>query len=149
MTLGDLFDSYDYSKIHSEPGVRWDLFPGAEQEGRKRLVMDFFGNVQGVEVEGAGAYNETEWIEDLRRLREIMRKQEALLSGNSTSAEPKGRQASRSPSSPLSSSREKRKFEGAARVETDTSWSQRVIGGAVLLGCALVWGGAGWMEGKR
>src|SRR5205814_7882740 len=65
MTLGNLFDSYDESKIHSHPGVRYDLFPGGEATGRERLVMDFFGNVQNVEVEGQR--NETEW-EDLVRL---------------------------------------------------------------------------------
>lgn len=65
-TLGDLFDSYDESKIHSRPGVRWDLFPGQEQGGRERLVMDFFGNVQNVEVDSVG--NDTEWKEDLLAL---------------------------------------------------------------------------------
>ncbi|ETN38008.1 uncharacterized protein HMPREF1541_07631 [Cyphellophora europaea CBS 101466] len=51
-TLGDLFDSYDVKKIHSNPGVRWDLFPGAEAAGRNRRVVDFFGNVQSVELQG-------------------------------------------------------------------------------------------------
>lgn len=51
-TLGDLFDSYDVKKIHSNPGVRWDLFPGHEEAGRNRRVVDFFGNVQSVEVQG-------------------------------------------------------------------------------------------------
>jgi hypothetical protein len=61
LTLGDLFDSYDESKIHSQPGVRWDLFPGGEPEGRLRTVMDFFGNVQKVEVEeDYGGENGTE-----------------------------------------------------------------------------------------
>ena len=50
-TLGDLFDSYDVEKIHSNPGVRWDLFLGGEEAGRNRRVVDFFGNVQGVEVQ--------------------------------------------------------------------------------------------------
>ena len=27
-TIGELFDSYDTSKIHSNPGFRYDLFPG-------------------------------------------------------------------------------------------------------------------------
>src|ERR1700709_1454705 len=44
-TLGDLFDSYDESKIHSLPGVPCDLCPGGEPGRRERLVMDFFGNV--------------------------------------------------------------------------------------------------------
>ena len=51
-TLGDLFDSYDVKKIHSNPGVRWDLFAGREEAGRNRRVVDFFGNVQSVEVQG-------------------------------------------------------------------------------------------------
>ena len=55
-TLGDLFDSYDIRKIHSNPGVRWDLFSGGEAAGRSRRVVDFFGNVQTVEVQG----NQTE-----------------------------------------------------------------------------------------
>lgn len=50
-TLGDLFDSYDEKKIHSSPGVRWDLYPGGEASGRLRTVVDFFGNVQNVEVD--------------------------------------------------------------------------------------------------
>jgi len=62
-TLGDLFDSYDEEQIHSHPGIRWDLFPGGEQGGRDRLLMDFFGNVQNVEVDSVG--NDTEWKEDL------------------------------------------------------------------------------------
>ncbi|PYH45685.1 CDC45-domain-containing protein [Aspergillus saccharolyticus JOP 1030-1] len=64
-TLGDLFDSYDESKIHSQPGVRWDLFPGGEQEGRLRTVVDFFGNVQNVEVENVNATEPGSLKEDL------------------------------------------------------------------------------------
>ena len=68
-TLGDLFDSYDVEKIHSRPGVRWDLFSGGEQAGRNRRVVDFFGNVQGVEVQNGDA-KETlkEDLEGLMRL---------------------------------------------------------------------------------
>ena len=52
LTMGDLFDSYDEEKIHSHPGVRYDLFPGGEAAARSRLVMDFFGNVQNVRGRG-------------------------------------------------------------------------------------------------
>ena len=79
-TLGDLFDSYDESKIHSNPGVRWDLFPGGEQGGRDRLVMDFFGNVQNVEVDSVG--NDTEYREDLlalgRKIKELRNRADAI-----------------------------------------------------------------------
>jgi GPI-anchor transamidase subunit K len=70
-TLGDLFDSYDVKKIHSNPGVRWDLFPGGEQAGRNRRVVDFFGNVQSVEVQKSK--NNTASIEaDLQGLMKLV-----------------------------------------------------------------------------
>ncbi|KAK4238559.1 hypothetical protein C8A03DRAFT_43735 [Achaetomium macrosporum] len=65
-TLGDLFDSYTYEKIHSNAGVRYDLFRGGAEAARKRLVTDFFGNVQNVEVDGA--QNTTALEEDLLSL---------------------------------------------------------------------------------
>src|SRR6266702_2111825 len=68
LTMGDLFDSYDEEKIHSHPGVRYDLFPGGEAAARSRLVMDFFGNVQNVEVEGGFTGNETAWQEELQAI---------------------------------------------------------------------------------
>src|ERR1700759_3682824 len=77
LTLGDLFDSYDEAKIHSRPGVRYDLFHGGEQEARKRLVMDFFGNVQNVEVEGKA--NETAWREDLAQIEQMIQRARARL----------------------------------------------------------------------
>lgn len=145
LTLGNLFDSYDESKIHSRPGVRWDLFPGAnqsikEERGRERLLMDFFGNVQGVEVEGRES-NE-EWTEDMKRLEEIVNR--ARARSNSTETEPsdtvteKVLVQGRDPS--------KESVVGAARVEAGGAWSQRILGAGALLGCALIWGGASWMD---
>lgn len=144
LTLGNLFDSYDESKIHSHPGVRWDLFPGGEQRGRERLVMDFFGNVQNVEVEGrngAGA-NETEWKEDLMRLGEILRRRKELE--KQTSLE-KSKALSEQT---LLAEREipQQRHAGAAKVEIATGWNQRAMGASVLLGCALIWGGASWFD---
>ncbi|RMD41496.1 hypothetical protein DV735_g3612, partial [Chaetothyriales sp. CBS 134920] len=69
-TLGDLFDSYDFEKVHSNAGVRWDLFPGGEQAGRNRRVVDFFGNVQSVEVQ----QNNTRDLLELRRDLEVLRR---------------------------------------------------------------------------
>ncbi len=87
LTISDLFSSYDEAKIHSKPGVRWDLFPGGEDRGKERLVMDFFGNVQKVEVEGGAAVNQTDWREDMKRLGAIYRR--AKSSGNKTDEEQK------------------------------------------------------------
>ncbi|KAJ7133998.1 peptidase C13 family-domain-containing protein [Mycena crocata] len=49
-TMQDLFDSYDPVKIHSEPGVRSDLFPRPLDEVR---ITDFFGGVAQVEMQDA------------------------------------------------------------------------------------------------
>lgn len=149
LTLGNLFDSYDESKIHSRPGVRWDLFPGSSQadkeaRGRERLVMDFFGNVQGVEVDGSVG-NESEWREDMRRLEEIVNRARARSNGTETGKSEAPAEESlvqgRDPS--------KGRVEGAAKVEAGEAWSQRILGAGALLGCLLVWGSASWLESSR
>ena len=142
LTLGNLFDSYDESKIHSRPGVRWDLFPGGEQIGRERLVMDFFGNVQGVEVEGGLTGNDTEWREDMKRLGEIISRARARM--NST-------QALESEAPPIDDvtqqqMKPEQRPEGPAKVEADSVWNQRLVGIGALLGCALMWFGTSWLE---
>ena len=148
LTLGNLFDSYDESKIHSHPGVRWDLFPGGEQRGRERLVMDFFGNVQNVEVEGGAAGNESEWKEDMRRLAEIMRRRERDRSSARTGTEGKG---TAQPAQKVMAGKDLvgERREGAAKVESSVGWGQQAMGAWALAGCALVWGGASWLESKR
>lgn len=130
-TLGDLFDSYDESKIHSHPGVRWDLFPQGEQGGRERLVMDFFGNVQNVEVDNAG--NSTQLTEDLlllsKKISELRQRADAKEDGekNVTNLQP------------IKGSHMLRKI-GAAKVEADhRSWGKTAMGVWALVGCSLVW----------
>lgn len=77
LTLGNLFDSYDQSKVHSKPSVSWDLFLGGAERGRERLMMDFFGDVQGVEVEPVGNNAGNGCTEDLIwLLKEIVRRRE-------------------------------------------------------------------------
>lgn len=142
LTLGNLFDSYDETKIHSRPGVRWDLFPGGEK-GRERLVMDFFGNVQGVEVEASDGNNGSDFAEDLRRLSEIVRRRRETTGkgeGIRKSAPPVVEAASATPSPGVG------KKLGAAKVEVTNSWVQQMMGASALIGCALIWGGASWFE---
>ena len=149
-TLGNLFDSYDEGKIHSQPGVRWDLFDELRREdvgrekGRERLVMDFFGNVQGVEV-GVGV-NETAWEEDLRRLGEILRRREEAQELEGTP-----RRTSTAPADVVvqGTGLERERREGAKKVEMGSRWGQQVMGAWALMGCALVWGGASWFESKK
>lgn len=134
-TLGDLFDSYDEAKIHSHPGVRWDLFPGGEQGGRERLLMDFFGNVQNVEVDKIA--NDTEWKEDLLALG----KKIAELRESTESAE----KNSTSSATPLESP-PTRKIR-AAKVEEDNSWwGKKAVGAWALAGCSLLWLAGTYLE---
>lgn len=135
-TLGSLFDSYDESKIHSRPGVRWDLFPGGEQAGRDRLVMDFFGNVQNVEVDSVT--NNTEWKEDLlalgKKIAELREKADVEndIIKNATALE-----------EPTGPSRRIR----AAKVAADEKWwGKKAIGAWALAGCSLVWLAGSYME---
>jgi phosphatidylinositol glycan class K len=130
-TLADLFDSYDESKIHSDPGVRWDLFPGGEQGGRERLVMDFFGNVQNVEVDSDG--NATEFKEDLlllgKKIAELQERASAQEAGEKNTSIPE----------PELAPRTTRNIR-AAKVQADErSWGKTAMGVWALAGCSLVW----------
>ena len=125
LTLGDLFDSYDESKIHSQPGVRWDLFPGGEQAGRERLVMDFFGNVQNVEVDKAS--NDTGLQEDLlalgKKIAELMEKADAAdkAANNATSNQPR-------PSASTRKKKTRRRKRNKPRLRSQLSnWTMRFV----------------------
>jgi len=72
--LGELFDFYTFDRVHSDAGVRYDLFAGGEEVARKRRVLDFFGNVQGVDVDMGGSEAGGlggDWQADLEALRKI------------------------------------------------------------------------------
>jgi phosphatidylinositol glycan class K len=131
-TLADLFDSYDESKIHSHPGVRWDLFPGGEQGGRERLVMDFFGNVQNVEVDSAVG-NATEFKEDLlalgKKIAEIRERADFQKAAENNAGTPE----------PPMSRRAMRKIRAAKVQVDDRPWGKSAVGILALSGCSLVW----------
>ncbi|KAF2493193.1 hypothetical protein BU16DRAFT_563371 [Lophium mytilinum] len=142
LTMGDLFDSYDEEKIHSHPGVRYDLFNGGEAAARSRLVMDFFGNVQNVEVEG-GVGNETAWQEELQAI-ERMINDARRRHNESLTVLPEAEQA---PTEKVA--RPSLKKEGAARVNADGGWSKQFAGAAALLGCVGVWAAGSWLESSK
>lgn len=137
-TLGDLFDSYTYEKIHSHAGVRYDLFRGGAESARSRLVTDFFGNVQDVEVDGA---KNTTFEEDLlalsRTIAALHRKaeeEEAALKRNATSD-----------STAQTPTLKRKQF---AKPLTDENWwTKRIFGATAVTGCALLWGLSWFLEG--
>ncbi|KAK2743760.1 glycosylphosphatidylinositol anchor biosynthesis [Myotisia sp. PD_48] len=143
-TLGDLFDSYDESKIHSQPGVRWDLFPGGEANARLRTVMDFFGNVQEVEVEpGNTAGSIKEDLVAIAKLVEAwktMEKQHVDSSHNNrTNASATilhNHNTYNTGSQPFPSIHD---VPGAMKMQDTNDWSKRAIGLAILVGMGGVW----------
>jgi phosphatidylinositol glycan class K len=141
-TIGDLFDSYDESKIHSHPGVRYDLFPGGEQAGRDRLVMDFFGNVQNVELEKSQTWNETAWKEDLEQLGRMIDAARKRHNETAPFEDALGPTAE-------TLKRVVTKREGAAKVAAKNSISNQAVGAAALLGCLGVWLAASWLEAGK
>jgi phosphatidylinositol glycan class K len=144
LTLGELFDSYNFDSIHSHPGFRYDLFEGGEQAARSRLVMDFFGNVRNVEVDGASSWNESSWRDDLVRLGKLFNEARKRNNGTEDHNLPSSEQDQISASQQrlLGSDR-------AAKVEVDNFWSKQLVGASALAGGAALWAVASWFDGGR
>ncbi|KAI4182394.1 MAG: hypothetical protein L6R41_006014 [Letrouitia leprolyta] len=83
--------------------------------------MDFFGNVQDVEVE-RGGWNESEWREDLRRLQEVVERRDGS----------QGREETVQQQLVDSATPSKKGREGAAKVEAGSGWSQQFLGVATM-----------------
>ncbi|RMX76409.1 hypothetical protein D0869_10745 [Hortaea werneckii] len=71
--LGEMFDYMTFDRVHSEAGVRYDLYQGGEEAVRNKRVLDFFGNVQGVDVDAGASGQESlsAWKADVEALRQI------------------------------------------------------------------------------
>lgn len=140
LTMGDLFDSYDEAKIHSHPGIRYDLFPGGEEAARNRLVMDFFGNVQNVEVGDAQSANETRWREELEQLSNMIERFKEM-DNHSKIGQP-GIDNAEVTVHPVAA----RKLQQAARVVAKDGWFKQIVGAAALLGCIGVFAAGSWFD---
>ncbi|KIW80665.1 hypothetical protein Z517_07281 [Fonsecaea pedrosoi CBS 271.37] len=140
-TLGDLFDSYDVQKIHSNPGVRWDLFPGGEQAGRSRRVVDFFGNVQSVEVQGnnSGIESLKDDIEGLKRLVQEYEAFAVAQESNATSMADALQRRTSTNSTTKRSPTKQRHTVGSLKVTENTQWVRQVAGVTVLSALTALW----------
>jgi glycosylphosphatidylinositol transamidase (GPIT) subunit GPI8 len=137
-TIGDLFDSYTYEKIHSNAGVRYDLFRGGAEAARSRLLTDFFGNVQDVEVDLS---KNTTLEEDLLSLSKTIAalhrkaaEQEATIKNNATSE----RRAQNTG---------QKKTQFAKPLTDDNWWTKKILGATAVVGCAFLWGLSSFLEG--
>ncbi|KAI9903411.1 hypothetical protein N3K66_002763 [Trichothecium roseum] len=137
-TIGELFDSYEVSKIHSNPGMRYDLFPGGDAVARSRLITDFFGNIQNVEVDKADASAlDDELLElskQIAKLRALEADEEAAVRHNASSV------PASAPTEPV------RKIQGATALTGDDWWTKKIIGATALAGCAGLWALGSFLE---
>ena len=137
--LGELFDFYTFERVHSDAGMRYDLFPGGEATARDRRVLDFFGNVQGVDVEaGAEEDGAGDWKTDLEALQRIFARQTAEMNGsdNVTNDEP------RKVAEPLDDKKPKVSGRTAAVDMSGNggeNWAKKAIGA-----CSLALLGSAW-----
>jgi GPI-anchor transamidase subunit K len=136
-TLGDLFDSYDIQKIHSNPGVRWDLFPGGEAAGRSRRVIDFFGNVQNVEVHGNTTENDL-LREDMAGLQRLLAEYEIRAGHQKTQTNSGEVTDARAPE--VAEGRRKESVPGRAmNIQDDINWKRQSGGITVMCGLVAIW----------
>lgn len=129
-TLGELFDYYTFDRVHSDAGVRYDLFPGGEEAARNRRILDFFGNVQGVEVDH-GFESQSAWkhdLEVLQRFVEDQRRQANRSADVHAQAQPQ-------PEKPAET---RPKALDIAQGQT-SSWTKQLLGAGVLLLIGSAW----------
>ena len=141
-TVGELFDSYDVGKIHSDPGFRYDLFPGGEDAARSRLITDFFGNVQGVEVGGANGTTGGEELLGLSRaIAELRRKADEEEKGSPVA------EGAANVSEEARGKRERVEMVPPAKMLSDDNWwTKKIYGATAVAGCALLWGVSSYLE---
>lgn len=138
-TVGDLFDSYDYEKIHSNAGVRYDLFRGGAEAARSRLITDFFGNVQNVEVDGS---KNTTLEDDLLALSDTI----AALKKHADEEEAAERKANETAKATPEAHK---KIQFAKPLTDDNWWTKKLFGATAVAGCAALWGLGTYLESPR
>src|SRR3569833_876497 len=138
-TVGDLFDSYDYEKIHSHAGVRYDLFRGGAEAARSRLVTDFFGNVQNVEVDGSKNTTKKKDHQTQNKTIAALRK----LAEEETSSAAAGGKNATTPDTKAASTK---RMQFAKPLTNENWWTKKVAGATALAGCALLWGLGSYLE---
>ena len=88
--MGELFDYQTFERVHSDAGVRYDLLWGGEEAARNKRVLDFFGNVQGVEIEAGLKEAQNDWKQDLEALQNMLKDVESRIDGEQEAEEAEG-----------------------------------------------------------
>ncbi|KAF2765652.1 hypothetical protein EJ03DRAFT_205256 [Teratosphaeria nubilosa] len=139
--LGELFDFMTFERVHSDAGVRYDLLEGGEQTVRDRRVLDFFGNVQGVEVEASSAGAKGEELGDLKVDLEALQKiyERQVQEMNGTQAFSKGEPLNEHGSEGTVMVGVERNVLDMAKAGSGESWLKKVIGAGSLMALGAAW----------
>ncbi|KAM3438565.1 hypothetical protein MY1884_007866 [Beauveria asiatica] len=138
-TVGELFDSYDFDKIHSNAGVRYDLFPEGAAGARSRLITDFFGNIQKVEVDRAQDQVLEEDLVGLSKTIALLRAKEAeQLAARRANDSAASAPAGSVPTNDVAGMA--RKVQGATALTTENWLTRKAVGATALVGCVALWG---------
>lgn len=148
VTLGELFDYQTVDRVHSDAGVRYDLFPGDEEVARNKRVLDFFGNVQGVEIEAGSKETKNDWKKDLEALQKILDPARADLTHSLNGEAKVANHTNRPETSILSQQSDSESRRAIDMTSGADSWAKKLAGAVSL---SLL--GAGWLAsntlGKR
>ena len=139
--LGELFDYYTFDRVHSEAGVRHDLFPGGREAVRDRRVLDFFGNVQGVEVDSAEDESAASWQEDLRKLERFVELAKAEEEAAAAAARESPAEAAEAVKESVVTAEQKQSPPRAAldMAKGGEGWLKRAVGVGSLLALGAAW----------
>ena len=139
--LGELFDYYTFDRVHSEAGVRHDLFPGGREAVRDRRVLDFFGNVQGVEVDSAEDESAASWQEDLRKLERFVELAKAEEEAAAAAARESPAEAAEAVKESVVTAEQKQSQPRAALdiAKGGEGWLKQAIGVGSLLALGAAW----------
>ncbi|KAK3209990.1 hypothetical protein GRF29_44g1274118 [Pseudopithomyces chartarum] len=144
VTMGELFDSYNPADMHSDPGIRYDLFAGGEQGARSRVIMDFFGNVQNVEIDPENQKSEAQWREELEAIDKMIL--EAKRRHNeSLHVRPQAQHIMEEVVATESQPQNTKK-PGATKIDTESNWPKQIVGAAALVGFAGIWAAGSYLE---
>ena len=139
--LGELFDYYTFDRVHSEAGVRHDLFPGGREAVRDRRVLDFFGNVQGVEVDSAEDESAASWQEDLRKLERFVELAKAEEEAAAAAARESPAEAAEAVKESVVTAEQKQSPPRAAldMAKGGEGWLKQAVGVGSLLALGAAW----------
>jgi glycosylphosphatidylinositol transamidase (GPIT) subunit GPI8 len=127
--------------VHSEAGVRHDLFPGGREAVRDRRVLDFFGNVQGVEVDSAEDESAASWQEDLRKLERFVELAKAEEEAAAAAARESPAEAAEAVKESVVTAEQKQSPPRAAldMAKGGEGWLKRAVGVGSLLALGAAW----------